>query len=110
MTTTCNDARCFDEAFQYCEPGVVFTTEEAVGARVEYEILYSFVEEGVRGCEVSMVYRENPNPDWVDKPLRLTLDPQQPFMEEITQGLQQCVEGTPGRYACEGPLVEAMQQ
>lgn len=111
VTTTCNDVRCFEEAFRACEESVVFSADEpGLNARVEYEIIGSIVGEGVSGCEVSMVYRENPNPEWVGKPVQLTLDPQRSFMEEITQGLQQCVDGTPGRYACEGPLLEVMRQ
>jgi len=111
VATTCNDVRCFEEAFRACEESVVFSADEpGLNARVEYEIIGPIVGEGVSGCEVSMVYRENPNPEWVGKPVQLTLDPQRSFMEEITQGLQQCVDGTPGRYACEGPLLEVMRQ
>jgi hypothetical protein len=80
--STCSTERCFEDAFGTCERATRFITPQVLGARARYDILG--VVEG--GCRISLTYVSNPNPDWVDKPLLLTLDPARRFADQIMAG------------------------
>jgi hypothetical protein len=101
----CPTERCFEDGFRACERGTRFTTPEALGARARYDILGRV--EG--GCRISLTYVSNPNPDWVDRPLLLTLDHARPFLDQVMQAMTACTTGRESRFQCGGPLQELLR-
>jgi hypothetical protein len=56
------------------------------------------------------VFESNPNPEWEDKPLLITLDPGRPFMTQMEDGLQSCGLGRGEHLHCAGPLVDLLRR
>lgn len=99
-TRACSSKSCFSEQFAACKPAV-YATGGAMGGKARYEVTGT---DGAR-CRVQMQYTANPNPDWVDKPLSMALDPAKPFDSQIKAALQICLaQDKPGKFDCKGPL------
>jgi uncharacterized protein len=99
--------RAFGEDFATCTPGAFFTSSVAeLGASVRYQILGP----ERNGCRVSLTFDSNPNPEWEDRPLLLTLDPKHGFMVQFEEGMQSCLSGGETRFDCAGPLMEVLQR
>lgn len=96
-TALCADESCFQSAFAACTQAR-FRTPRMMGAVAEYEIL----EPAAGGCRVSLVYTSNPNPDWVGKPLEMTLPVGGGFIDTFMAGFQACLDGN---APCSGPLL-----
>jgi hypothetical protein len=58
---------------------------------------------------VMMMFESNPNPEWENKRLLLTLDSGRPFMTQMEDGIQSCGLGRDERLRCAGPLVELLR-
>jgi ankyrin repeat protein len=97
----------FEVAFVSCTAGQTMSASMApLDVRVRYDILGS---EG-SGCRISLTFESNPNPEWVEKPLLLTLDPQQPFLVQLEEGMRSCMSGRGDRrFGCAGPLLEVLR-
>jgi hypothetical protein len=96
----------FEADFATCTPGSTFSASLApLDVRVRYAII------GAAGtdCRVSMTYESNPNPAWENQPLLLTLDPQQPFMPQVQEGIGSCMTGGDDRFDCDGPLLDVIR-
>ncbi len=93
----CADENCFQTAFTACTQAK-FRTPRMLGAVAEYEILGP----AAGGCRVSLVYTSNPNPDWVGKPLEMTLPVGGGFIDTFMAGFQACLDGS---APCSGPLL-----
>jgi ankyrin repeat protein len=90
-----------------CNAGSRFdSSSPELGVGVRYEI----VGQDGSGCRVAFTYESNPNPEWERKPLLLTLDPRQRFMDEIAAGLGGCASGQADRFNCAGPLLELLRR
>jgi hypothetical protein len=98
--------RDFAAGFADCTAGSTFAASVPfLDVRVRYNVQGSQPD----GCRVSMTYESNPNPDWVDKPLLLTLDSQGDFMMEITEAMERCMSTAESRFDCGGPLAQELQ-
>jgi uncharacterized protein len=102
----CGDEKCFQERFSTCTTGTLFITPEVIGTQVRYEILN--MEE--QGCLISMTYMTIPNPGWEGKELMLTLNPNEPFLDEVMLGMNSCMTERESRFDCDGPLFEILFQ
>lgn len=96
-TAFCADESCFHSAFAACTQAT-FRTPRVMGAVAEYEILGP----DAGGCRVSLIYTDNPNPDWIDKPLEMTLPVGGGFIDTFAAGFQACLDGS---APCSGPLL-----
>jgi hypothetical protein len=100
-------SRDFEAAFASCAPGATFT---ASMAPMDVRVRYAVLEPAGDGCRVSMKYESNPNPEWEDKFLILTLNPQHAFLPQFEEGMQSCLSGGDTRFDCAGPLLEVLQR
>lgn len=103
----CFDVECFSEYVSSCERARLVG---ALGRRVTAQYT---VEEQVADdqCRLSLVFTDNPNPEWEGTPLYFTVDPAEDFtMEEIKGVMENCVEGDGEAYNCEGPLLDRMKE
>lgn len=102
----CFDMECFSEYVSSCDRARLVG---ALGRRVTAEYT---VEEQVADdqCRLSLVYTDNPNPEWEGTPLYFTVDPMDGFtMEEVKGVMENCVEGDGEAYNCDGPLLDVMK-
>lgn len=102
----CFDMECFSDYVSSCERARLVG---ALGRRVTAQYT---VEEQVADdqCRLSLVFTDNPNPDWEGTPLYFTVDPTDGFtMKEIKGVMENCVEGDGEAYNCDGPLLELMK-
>lgn len=99
--STCTTEDCFNNKFESCEE-TSFSSDVGIAA-VEYDIL------GPNGgdCELSMVYTENINPEWVDQPMTCVLDNDLEFTAALEDQFNAAIlgEGT-----CTGPLADILSQ
>jgi hypothetical protein len=95
----------FEADFARCTPGSTFT---ASLAPLDVRVRYTILDAAGAGCRVSMTYESNPNPAWENQPLLLTLDPQQPFMPQVEEGIRNCMTGRDERFDCDGPLLDVL--
>jgi uncharacterized protein len=96
----------FAAGFAVYAAGASLTSAVAeLGVSVRYEI----VGPDSDGCRVMMMFESNPNPEWENKRLLLTLDPGRPFMTQMEDGIQSCGLGRDERLRCAGPLVELLR-
>lgn len=95
----CTSMACFSEHLGQCQPA---TFTSAMGrARAQYEI------QGTAGdrCQVSLTFKANPNPAWVDTPLTFVLDPAQPAGGQLKEAVAACLAGDAEGFQCDGPLL-----
>lgn len=110
--TACADIACFEEALPTCE-AVRYRTVSAMGGAASYEVLGPDPEDG-RGCRVQLTYLDNPNPDWVDRPLRFTLEtgssaPSESITQRLRRAVRACLTGDDAvQHRCSGPLAEEL--
>ena len=99
-SVTCEDEACIYTKFEACEAST-FSADMGFAA-ITYEIFGP--KDG--GCEMSLVYTKNPNPDWVDQPMTCIFDNTQDFQTAVGEQLA----AAPGSEAstCSGPLVEVL--
>jgi hypothetical protein len=100
----CETRECFARAVAECRE-VRFSSARAAGARARYQVLGP-TDDGA--CRISLTYRSNPNPDWVDRPLTFVLDPGQPVEPQLEAAVSGCLTARPGNFHCGGPLYEAV--
>ncbi|MGM0783210.1 MAG: WG repeat-containing protein [Pseudomonadota bacterium] len=83
-----------------CESGE-FTTSEAAGAVVRYEV----VGEEEELCRLRFTYLHNPNPRLEEKSLTFVVDPSSTDLEtEVKEQLRACLEGGGREDGCQGEL------
>ena len=103
--TDCYSMECFDEHVSQCE------SARLVGALGRNVTAMYTIEDQLAGdqCQLSFVFADNPNPDWVGAPLYFTVDPTEGFStDEVEAVMDACQEGDEA-YNCEGPLLELIQ-
>lgn len=105
----CRDADCFEAAVAACRPAR-YRTGRALGGRAVYEVLGD--DEGA-GCRLQLTYTANPDPAWVDTPLRFTLEPAPgdgaPVTPRLRAAVEACLTGeAAGPHRCGGPLAREL--
>lgn len=99
----CADADCFLDAVARCEAA----TFESDGAEeIDASGRYHVVEPTEHACRLKFVYRENPNPAYVDKPMTFVIDPSTATREVLQEVVAACLMGGEAWYQCKGPLIE----
>lgn len=104
--TFCLDPGCFDEHLTTCEPAR-FGGDIGPRLGANYEI------EGPAGddhCRLSFQYTRNPNEDWQEQPLYFHMDRQAGFKDAIQGIIDDCLQGDTEAHACEGPLLDVVEQ
>jgi|GEM_PF-2865361 len=101
--TVCSDPACFEQAVQDCST-VEYMARDGLGA-ARYQ-----VEERVdaSSCRLALTFVDNPNPAWVDQPLRFVLDTTQAIEPQLKAAVAACLTGAGGEWQCDGPLLEAI--
>ena len=99
-SVTCEDVTCIYTKFEACEASTF--SADAGFVAISYEIF------GPKdaGCEMSLVYTKNPNPDWVDQPMTCIFDNTQDFQTAV--GEQLTATSNSETNTCSGPLVEVL--
>lgn len=94
-TVNCGDENCFQEKFASCQPASVNLDVGFVAFN------YKIIGPKSGGCEVTMKYPKNPNPEWVNKEMTCVFDNKLPFTKASEKGLQAVFDGS---LVCSGPL------
>src|SRR5690625_1903603 len=102
----CADLDCMSDHFSDCKAASWEASESYHGRifdQARYEVKAS---EGER-CRISVAYLESAD-GWEGESVTLLLDPEQPFAEQLRDGLQYCIfHDDAGDYGCSGALVGA---
>lgn len=98
----CKDESCFIKQAANCEKNTSFLTPRIAGAQVRYSILGPHKD----GCDISMNYTKNPNPDWVGLTLWFVIDPGGDIDAQIKSAVAGCLEGRENQWQCEGSLFD----
>ncbi len=105
--TDCYNMDCFGEAVAACEPAQLYGM---LGRNVTARYL---VEEpvGADQCQVSFVFKDNPNDEWENQPMYFTLDRDGEFSQDLLMSIMdECTEGDREAYNCDGPLLDLIGQ
>lgn len=101
-----SDMECFLAGVSECAP-----VRATVNAGPSVGAMYRVDGSADGGaCRISFRFTENPNPELVDSPLFLTVDPDAATAAALRDAVQGCLVGTESAVAahhCEGPLVGA---
>lgn len=96
-----DDQKCLNEKLAACEPATYQMSDENIG------IAYEIFGPDDNGCEMELVYTENPNPEWVDKELRCSFDNELGLEDSVREKLEEVTAGNAA--TCSGPLVSVLQ-
>lgn len=102
----CVEMECFREHFSRCETAQLTGT---LGRRITatYTIEEQLADDQ---CQMSLVFTDNPNPEWENTPLYFTMNPADGFsMDDVKGVIDDCVEGEGENYNCSGPLLDQME-
>lgn len=105
-TPDCLGMECFDEYVSTCEAARVVTP----GPDRNMNAVYRVERPTDNGqCRMSFVLVDSPNPEWEDKPLYFTVDPEESFEEIGRDAISTCLEGQGEKHNCEGPLLDVLE-
>lgn len=99
-SVACEDETCMYTKFETCEAATF--SADAGFAAITYEIFGP--KDG--GCEMSLVYTKNPNPEWEDKTLLCTFDNTLDFQTAV--GEQLTAASNSEGSTCSGSLLEVL--
>lgn len=106
--TDCYDMKCFGEHVSRCAEAQIIVPGPGPGRN----LMVMYTVEGPADndqCQLSLVFTDNPNPDFEDTPLYFTIDPDADWEEVGRDVVEECFGGDREAYNCEGPLLELMQ-
>jgi hypothetical protein len=100
----CEDESCFAKQASACKANTSYLTPIIAGAQVRYDIVGRLKD----SCDIFMTYTQHPNPDWTDKPLMFSINPDGDIDAQIKAAVASCLEeGKGGKWLCDGPFYDA---